>query len=681
MKKYILSAASIVLLSSTSLAQTIDINQMPKPGVTPTVNFNQPKSFQLKNGLTVLVVEDHKLPRVNTNLTIDRPPILEGQKAGIFDIMGALLGSGTPKVSKDEFNKRIDFLGASVSFSSQGAFANTLSKYYPDVLKLMADAIVNAQFNQDELNSEVNKAIEGLKSEEKNTSAIAEKVFSALTYGKNTSRGEFTTEASYKNIQLADIQKAYKNYYSPNQAYLVVVGDVQFDEVKKWVENSFGDWQKSKATFAPLEKPNPISKTEINVVDVPSSVQSVIKIGNLTQLVKSNPKSFSAIAANYILGGGGEARLFQNLREKNAFTYGAYSSLSMNKYSPSFSAESSVRNEVTDKAVKEFLNELKAISTIKPEELAKAKAKLKGQFIMSLEKPETIARFALSQKVDQLPADFYKNYLKSVDEMTLVDVQNASKLFINQGQLRIFIAGKASDFFKSVEALGFAVNYYDAQANPTKKPEIKAVDASVTVKSIGEKYLTAIGGKAKVETIKSIIMTSSATIQGMEIEMKDTSDTTGRKAVLVSMMGNVVQKIVFDGKEGYTEAQGTKMPMPAEMKTKYLANAQIFPELNYGSAKDVVLKGIEKMDGEDAYVVKSDNTNTYYSVATGLKLAEVITSKNKEQQVTVPTYFSDYKEVNSVKMPYTIKTQNNGMDMEFKVKSYEVNTTKDEDFK
>lgn len=107
---------------------------------------------------------------------------------------------------------------------------------------------------------------------------------------------------------------------------------------------------------------------------------------------------FPATIANYILGGGGEARLFMNLREKNGFTYGAYSSMVASKYSPEFSASASVRNEVTDKAVKEFMNELNAISTVKPEELANAKAKLKGSFIMSLEQPATIARFALNQK-------------------------------------------------------------------------------------------------------------------------------------------------------------------------------------------------------------------------------------------------------------------------------------------
>lgn len=117
-----------------------------------------------------------------------------------------------------------------------------------------------------------------------------------------------------------------------------------------------------------------------------------------------------------------------NLREKNGFTYGAYSSLSTSKYSPTFAAGASVRNDVTDKAIKEFVNELNGITTIKPEELAITKAKLKGNFIRSMEEPGTIAGFAINTSVQNLPKDFYTNYLKSIDNVTIADAQNAAKL-------------------------------------------------------------------------------------------------------------------------------------------------------------------------------------------------------------------------------------------------------------
>jgi predicted Zn-dependent peptidase len=101
----------------------------PKPGPAPTINIGKPQTFELPNGLKVLVVENHKLPRVSYSLTIDTPPYAEGTKKGVSDMTGALMGNGTKTVSKDDFNEEVDFLGASINFSSSGAFASGLSKY------------------------------------------------------------------------------------------------------------------------------------------------------------------------------------------------------------------------------------------------------------------------------------------------------------------------------------------------------------------------------------------------------------------------------------------------------------------------------------------------------------------------------------------------------------------------
>ncbi len=395
--KYI---AAAFLISGALSAQKINRDEMPKPGPTPTINIAKPKTFTLKNGLTVMVVENNKLPRVNMSLTMDRPPIVEGNKAGLSQIMADQLGSGTTTLTKDQFNKKIDFLGATLDFSATGASANTLSKYFPQVLGLMADAIVNPKFSASEVQNSKDRMIEGLKADEKNASSIANRVSTALTYGKNTSRGEFETESTIKNVQLADVQDMYKKYYAPDNAYLVIVGDVKFNDAKKLIEKSFSNWNKAGTQFPALEPAANVAKTEINVVDVPTAVQSVVMVGNINNLKMNDPQYFPAMIANYILGGGGESRLFMNLREKNGFTYGAYSSMTASKYTPGFTANASVRNEVTDKAVKEFMNEIKDISTIKPDELANAKAKLKGDFIRSLERPETIARFAVNESAE-----------------------------------------------------------------------------------------------------------------------------------------------------------------------------------------------------------------------------------------------------------------------------------------
>ena len=128
MKKQLTYIAVAFLFAGTISAQKIDLNAMPKPGPTPAINIAKPKTFQLKNGLTVMVVENNKLPRVNASLTMDRPPYYEGSVAGVSEIMAEQFENGTTTMSKDDFNKKVDYLGANLSFSSNGAAANSLSK-------------------------------------------------------------------------------------------------------------------------------------------------------------------------------------------------------------------------------------------------------------------------------------------------------------------------------------------------------------------------------------------------------------------------------------------------------------------------------------------------------------------------------------------------------------------------
>ncbi|AMR43123.1 insulinase family protein [Elizabethkingia anophelis] len=681
MKKHITYIAASFLISGIMTAQNIDINVMPKPGHTPVISIANPQSFKLSNGLTVLIVENHKLPRVNVTLSMDRPPVYEGNIAGVNGILASQLGNGTTTMSKDDFNKRVDFMGSTIRFSSSGAFANSLSKYFPETLALMADAAINPKFSQEEIQKSKERSLEGLKSNEKNAQFIASKVSNAVTYGKNTAKGEFETEETIRAIQLKDVQDAYNKYYSPNNAYLAIVGDVKFSEVKKLVEKSFNAWKKSNYTIPNTDAAKNVAKTEINIINVPNAVQSIVSLQNITTLKMKDPQYFSAIIANDILGGGGEARLFMNLREKNGFTYGAYSSLSTSKYSPTFAAGASVRNDVTDKAIKEFVNELNGITTIKPEELAITKAKLKGNFILSMEEPGTIAGFAINTSVQNLPKDFYTNYLKSIDNVTIADAQNAAKTNILPNQSRIFIAGKAADISEGLEKLGYPVNYYDKDANKIEKPATKQVDASISVASIADKYINAIGGKTAIAKLTSISSEGSATMQGMELIIKSQKALGGKLLQEISAMGNTAQKMVFDGKDGYMMMMGNKTPLPEDIKTALLKNTSLFEELDFAKKPELKVSGIEKIGGEDSYVIKDGKNIYYYSVNSGLKTGETKTQKMNGQEMTIPTVYSNYKDVNGVKLPHTLSQSMMGQDLVTNIKSYTFNTAKDTDFK
>jgi len=196
MKNKIFTIITLFFISIGATAQ-LDRSKQPKPGPAPKISLESPTTFQLKNGLKVMVVENHKLPRVAYTLTLDNPPILEGDKSGTSTLLGSMLGNGTTSITKDTFNEEIDFLGARLSFGSQFAFASCLSKYSDRILQLMADAAINPLLTEEEFEKEKEKLIEGLKTEEKSVDAVASRVGPALAYGVQHPYGEFTITTPY----------------------------------------------------------------------------------------------------------------------------------------------------------------------------------------------------------------------------------------------------------------------------------------------------------------------------------------------------------------------------------------------------------------------------------------------------------------------------------------------------
>ncbi|MDP5000899.1 MAG: insulinase family protein [Flavobacterium sp.] len=683
MKKFIYIAASLFL---TITMQAQDRPQ-PKAGPAPTININKPQSFVLKNGLKVLVVENHKLPRVSFNLTLDNPPYAEGAKKGVSDILSSMIGNGTETVSKNAFNEEIDFLGANIGFYSSGAYASGLSRYSKRILELMADGALNPLFVQEEFEKEKEKIIEGLKSSEKSVSAIAGRVENVLTYGKEHYKGEYTSEETLNNVTLNDVILNYNTYFVPANAYLVIVGDVNFKEVKKEVEKLFGKWKKATAPQLSYSNPKDVQYSQINFIDMPNAVQSEIALVNLSNLKMTDKEYFAALLANQILGGGGEGRLFLNLREKHGWTYGAYSSIGSGKYINKFRSGSSVRNVVTDSAVVEVFNELKRIRTelVSEEDLKNAKAKYIGNFVMQIEKPSTIAGYALNKETQGLSDDFYENYIKNINAVTAEDIKNAANKYFLADKTRVVIVGKAADVLPGLEAMSKAeklpIFYFDKYGNPSEKPEVKKpVPAGVTAQSVLNNYINAIGGEKAVKNVKTLAVYSSGTVQGtaLELVVKTTSKKLG---VEMKAMGMTMMKQVVNEKEAYMVQQGQRQDFKDQELKDMQADATTFKELALLTDKEVTLTGIENINGTDAYAIKSGKSTYFYDVKTGFKVAEAKELEQAGQKMTQTTYYQDYKDVKGLKFPY--KTiMNVGIEIELTTTEVKINEgVTDADFK
>jgi len=682
LRKTTKAALMMAVFASASLTAQVDRSQQPEPNGSPVIKLEEPQTFELKNGLKVLVVENHKLPRVSVQLLLDNPPILEGDKAGVSSLTGSLLGKGSRNISKDDFNDEVDFLGASINFSGQSAFASTLSRNFPRIIELMADAAIHPNFLGEEFDKEKERFIENLRSNEKNVSAVAGRVESALAYGTAHPNGEFSSIESIEKVTLEDTKAFYEDFFVPENAYLVLIGDVTLKEAKKLVKSNFGKWKAKSPKLTPFAEASNPEATEIDFVDMPNAVQSEIIVQNLIDLKMSDEDYIPALIANQILGGGAEGRLFLNLREDKGYTYGSYSGIGSSKETKArFRATAQVRNAVTDSAVVQILEEVKRIRVelVNDEDLKNAKEKYKGSFVRSLERPQTVANFALNIETQGLDQDFYETYLSRIDAVTAEEVMAAANKFFALNNLRIVVVGKGVEVAEPLENINFngtqlKVNYFDAFANSIEKPTFsKPLPTGLTAQKVIANYLDKVGGTEAIESVSSYAIKATATIQGMTLELA-TSAKGDNYTQEMKMMGNVMQRSVLTESEAYQEMQGQRIPMSEEDRQKMQLETGIVAELAWVNNPEIKLTAIESVNGSDAYVVQlTEDRSLYFDVNTGLKVQEIVTVEAGGQTITQKASFGDYKEINGVLIPHSVSRNLGPQTLDFQITEITIN--------
>lgn len=639
----------ISLLGFTSALAQVDRSKYPTPGPAPQINIGDPETFTLPNGLKVFVVENHKLPRVTYSLILDRDPILEGEKAGAISMVGPVLRGGTTSKTKDELDEAIDRIGARISVSSTSASASSLKKHNQALLELFADILFNPSFPEEELAKTKTQTISALAAAKDDPNSILSVVSNAILYGKDHPYGESETEETVENIQIEDIKNYYDTYFRPNIAYLAIVGDITVAEAKTWVNRYFTNWESKEVPTHEWHTPKAPEGIQVNVVNRTASQQSVMNVTYPLELKPNNPDVIPVSVISRILGGGSSGRLFMNLREDKGYTYGAYGSISPGRLVGTLSAGASVGTAVTDSAANEFLYEIDRMSkgTITQEELDLAKAAIAGSFARSLEQPSTIANFALNTEIQDLPKDYYKNYLKNLDAVTLEQVNALAPQYIHAGNLYINIVGNADGFSEQMNRFG-EVKFFTVDGDPEVKIEI--TDSDLTAEKVIANYITAIGGAEKLQSVKTLKMISEAEIQGMSITMEQIVDQNQGVAVQNTKMGpQVLSKVRIADNKVTVTAQGQNQELPEEAAAAYLSLMDIFPELYYAEKGYAIeLDGISQVGGEQAYKVKvnspAGNAVEYYSVESGLKL-------RSESETAGEVTYGSYVEQDGVLFP------------------------------
>jgi predicted Zn-dependent peptidase len=642
----------------------------PTPGKARAIQLGKANSFDLSNGLKVIVVENHKIPRVSYQLSLNNDQILEKDQIGFVSVAGSLMGTGTTTKSKSDIDAAVDFIGANLNTRGSGVFASGLKKHSEKLLEIMTDVLYNPSFPEAEFKKIKTQTISGLSQTATNADAMAGNVAAVLNYGVNHPYGEIQTEDDVNNMTLENIKSYYNTYFKPNNAYLVIVGDITPEEAKADAEKYFSSWKSGEIPGTNYDAPADTKGTNVAFANKDGAVQSVIRVTYPVNLKPGASDLVKARVMNNILGGGVfSGRLMQNLREDKAYTYGSRSSLSANSLIGNFNAGASVRNAVTDSSVHEILFEMDRLTKepVSADDLQLVKNSMAGSFARSLESPQTIARFARNTYRFNLPADYYETYLQRLDAVSIEDVLEMAKKYIRPENANIVVAGSRDEVSANLARFDSdgVIDFYDAFGKKLDMQE-SALPAGLDAKTVVSDYLDAIGGLDKINTVKSIVSKFSADLMGQKASMETGQEDNKKFYMEMSMAGNIMMEQRFDGTQGSTGGMGQNLPVPEGPELDALKEqAILFAQLSYLDAAGpykIDLKGIEDVNGEKAYKVQvtkanGDKSFEFYSVKSNLLIRSTLSQDGPDgQPKPITNDFADFKEVGGVMFPHSITT-------------------------
>jgi len=452
-----IAVLAIVIAGATGLAQQKpDRSKPPAIGPAPQLTLPPIQKRTLSNGLSVWIVEAHKVPLVQVNFLVQAGSADDpAGKFGIASLTAAMLDEGAGTRSALQIADEVDFLGANLSttssFDASAVRLNVPSARLAAALPIMADVALRPMFPQAELDRLRQERLTTLLQARDDATQVAPMAFARTVFGGTHRYGTSAlgTTVTLKAFTTSDLRSFHASMYQPSAATLVVVGDVQVNTVLPLLEKYFGGWRTVGGTArTPVALAPQLTQAQVAIVDMPGAEQSQVRIG-WVGVPRSTPDYFTLQVLNTILGGSFTSRLNQNLREKNQFTYGASSRFDMRLSAGPFFAGAGIQTDKTTDALREFFNELNAITKpVSAEELTKAKNYLALGFPSEFETIGDLASHLEEMIVYKLPDNFFDRYIANIQAVTAEAVQKAAATYIQPGRFAVVIAGDR----KAIEA-------------------------------------------------------------------------------------------------------------------------------------------------------------------------------------------------------------------------------------
>ena len=545
----------------------------PAPLAPKPFNIPQPFETELKNGLRVIIFEEHRLPIVSFRLAFRTGDINDPPNGnGLNSAMASMLMQGTATRTSRDIAEESERLGASVNAGSSAdntiVSASTLSIYSSEILKLLAEIVLQPSFPEDELGLYKENTIKSLQFQRSQADFLADEQTARIVYGSHPYSSVAPAPEEIEKLTREDLIRFHKKRLIPNNALLIVVGDVERENLLNQLNELFGGWEKGEIENMEFVTPPVRNERTLTIVDRAGSAQSNIVLSNVA-IERNNPDYFPVIVMNQILGAGASSRLFMNLREEKGYTYGAYGRFDSHRLAGSFEATAEVRSAVTGDSLKEFFYELERIRDEKvlEEELQDAKNFLMGVFPLRAETQEGLTNLIVAQKLYDLPDDYLQTYREKVSGVTIEDVQRVANKYVHPDKIAMIIVGDAEEILKQVKTYTTNIEIFDTEGKPQDIAKYEQ-NADVPSVNVGGKWNLTIELQGQNLPVSLALLQEDSTFKGDfespfgsgSVREGNVSGSKVKATILVNFQGQEVDVLLNANVETETSIKGILSP-------------------------------------------------------------------------------------------------------------------------
>jgi len=546
-------------------------SQAPAPLPPRPISIPTRHETTLANGLTLVVVEDTRLPLVSYRLAFrvgaafDPPGI-----PGLIDLLAGLMPEGTASRTSREIADEIARMGASISAGANSDYtivaASALSQFNDPVMDLLAEVALEPSFPENEVALAKQNTKESLRQQRAQPSFLASEMVARVMFGDHPYSVVAPTTESIDRASRDELVRFHRTKLVPNNAVFIVVGNVRYDDILKRTESLFSTWQRGEDVVANFPAPPVRTKRTAYLIDRHGSAQSNIVIAN-SGIIKTNPDYFSMLLMHTVIGANASSRLFMNLREDKGYTYGAYSNLDARRSAGTFRCTAEVRTPVTGDSIKEFFYELDRIrkEPVSAREIADAKSYLTGVFPIRLETQEGLTDQLVQIKMLNLPDDYLERYRDRVQAVTVEDIQRIAQRYVKPDEAALIVVGDGASVLEQMKPYCDDIEVYNT-AGKRKTPRA-ATEATDPVGSWSIEVETPLG--QTIPAMLTISRTESGYSGVIHSEMGDANlgaiqitDNSFHTTASFEMDGHAVEaevsgKFEGDQAEGFLKLQNS----------------------------------------------------------------------------------------------------------------------------